>query len=149
MPIQSSLSQDLPTASRIAILDLELPRVSRVLKFVQNFKVGDLALHAYTLFFRLWVHKLALHWRHPKRFSTAWCYIFVCLCIFVSTFVIKAINAVDTGALMISSEHEEILGVFNFVCQHQADGFNRLFSTIYVISQEQIVCLSRKSCVFK
>jgi hypothetical protein len=40
------------------------------------------------------------------------------------TLIVKTINAVDTRAFVVASEHEEILRVFDFICQHQADGFD-------------------------
>lgn len=50
---------------------------------------------------------------------------------------------------MVASEHEEIFRVFDFVCQHQTYGLDRLFSPIDVISQKQIVSVSGKTCVFE
>jgi hypothetical protein len=50
---------------------------------------------------------------------------------------------------VIASKHEEVLGVFNLVCEHKTDGLDGLFASIYIISQEEIVGLSRKSSIFE
>ncbi len=50
---------------------------------------------------------------------------------------------------MVAPEHEEVLGVFYFVGQHQADRLDRLLSSVDVISQEEVVRVSWKTCVFE
>jgi hypothetical protein len=50
---------------------------------------------------------------------------------------------------MVSTKHEEILWIFDLICEHKANGFYGLFSSIYIVSEEEIVSLSRKSCVLK
>lgn len=50
---------------------------------------------------------------------------------------------------MITPEHEEVLRVFDLVGQHEANSLNRLFSSVDIISQEQIICISGKSCVLE
>lgn len=50
---------------------------------------------------------------------------------------------------MIAPEHEEVLRVFNLVCEHEADGLDGLFATVDIISQEQIIGLSGKSSIFE
>ena len=65
------------------------------------------------------------------------------------TFVIKPVDAVDTRALMVSPQHEEILWVFDFIGQHQADCLDRLLSTVDVVPQEQIVRVPGEPSVFE
>lgn len=55
------------------------------------------------------------------------------------TFVIETVNSVDAGALVVATEDEEVFGVLDLVCQQETDGLQRLFTTIDVIAQEQIV----------
>ena len=50
---------------------------------------------------------------------------------------------------MVASEHKEIFWIFNFVCKHEADGFDGLFSAVDIVAEEEIVGLSGKSCVFE
>lgn len=64
-------------------------------------------------------------------------------------FVIKSINSVDGGTFVISSEKEEILRVFDFVCHQQADGLQALSSPINVITKKKIVGIWREAAIFK
>jgi len=57
--------------------------------------------------------------------------------------IIESVESVDAGALVISSKKEEILWVLNFVGKEQADGLYALFSSINIISQEEIIALRR------
>lgn len=50
---------------------------------------------------------------------------------------------------MVATQQEEVFWVFNLVGQHQADGLDRLFSPVHVISQEQVVSFSREAGVLK
>ena len=59
------------------------------------------------------------------------------------TFIIESVESVDAGALVISSKKEEILWVLNLVGKEQADGLYALFSSINIISQEEIIALRR------
>lgn len=58
-------------------------------------------------------------------------------------FVVKSVYSVYAGALVIAAQQEEILGIFDFVRQQQAYGFQRLFAAVHVIAQEQVVGLGR------
>jgi hypothetical protein len=44
--------------------------------------------------------------------------------------IVKAINPVNGGTLMVSSDHEEILGVLNLVRKKQADALQTLHDHI-------------------
>lgn len=63
--------------------------------------------------------------------------------------VIEAIDSVDTGALVISSEKEEVLRVLDFVCQKKADGFETLLSSVNIVSEEKVVCLWRETSILE
>jgi hypothetical protein len=56
----------------------------------------------------------------------------------VSSFalVIKSIYSVNGAALMISSQQEEILWIFDFVCHHQTNYLKVLLASVYIISEE-------------
>ena len=65
------------------------------------------------------------------------------------TFVVETIDTVNTGALVVTPQHEEILRVFDFVCQHQADCLDRLLPPVNVVAQEEVVCVPGEPCVFE
>ena len=65
------------------------------------------------------------------------------------TFIIKAVDAVDAGTLMVAPEKEEVFWVLDFVGQQQADGLQRLLPSVNVIAQEEVIGLRRKSAIFK
>lgn len=59
--------------------------------------------------------------------------------------VVKAINAVDAGAFMVAPQQEKVFGILDLVGKEQTDHFERLFSAIHIVSQEQIVGLNQWS----
>jgi hypothetical protein len=63
--------------------------------------------------------------------------------------VVEAIDAIDRRALMIATQDEEVLGVLDLVREKQTDGFQRLFASIDVISEEEIVCFWWKAAVLE
>lgn len=50
---------------------------------------------------------------------------------------------------MVASENEEVLWVLDLVGQEEADGFQTLLSTIYVVAKEQIVGGGRETAVLE
>lgn len=50
------------------------------------------------------------------------------------TLVIEAVDTVDGGTLVVAPEQEEVLGVFDLVCQQQADRLQRLLPSVHVVS---------------
>jgi hypothetical protein len=50
------------------------------------------------------------------------------------TFVVKAVDTVDTCAFVVSSQNEEVFRVLDLVSEEETDGFERLFASIYIIS---------------
>lgn len=62
-----------------------------------------------------------------------------------AAFVIETVNSIDPGTLMISSQQEKILWILNFVCKKEAYDFQRLFASVHIIAQKQIVGLHFKA----
>jgi len=65
------------------------------------------------------------------------------------TFIVKSVDAVDAGTLVVSTQHEEVLGIFDLVCQQQAYRLQRLFPAVDVVAQKQVVTFRWKAAVFK
>lgn len=63
--------------------------------------------------------------------------------------VIEAIDTVDGGTFVVTTENKEVFRIFNLVCKEQADGLERLFATVDVVSEEEVVGLRREATVFK
>jgi hypothetical protein len=80
---------------------------------------------------------LMLYRRLPAHSSTTHCRGVPCL----HTFVVENVDSVDTGALVVASEDEEVFGVFDLVREQQADGLERLLSSVDIISEEEVVGL--------
>lgn len=65
------------------------------------------------------------------------------------TLVVEAVDAVDGGTLVVAPEQEEVLWVFDLVRQQQADGLQRLFPSVHVVAQEQVVCLRGEAAILE
>lgn len=63
--------------------------------------------------------------------------------------IIKPIDAVDGRALVVATQDEEVLRVFDLVCEEQADGLERLLASVNIITKEQVICLRRESTIFE
>jgi hypothetical protein len=50
--------------------------------------------------------------------------------------IVEAIDAVDWSAFVVASKNKEVLWVFDFVCQKEADGFQRLFASVHIVTEE-------------
>ncbi|GMT10531.1 hypothetical protein PFISCL1PPCAC_1828, partial [Pristionchus fissidentatus] len=61
------------------------------------------------------------------------------------TLFIEAVDTVDGGTLVVTTEHEEVLGSLDLVAEHEDDGLNVLSSSVHVVSQEEIVGIGRES----
>ena len=59
------------------------------------------------------------------------------------------VNAIDRGALVISSQNEKILGVLDFVREEEANALQTLRSAVYIVAEEQIVGVWREAAVLK
>lgn len=50
---------------------------------------------------------------------------------------------------MIATENEEVLRIFDFVCKKQANRLQRLFATVNVIAEKEVIGFWRKAAVFE
>lgn len=75
--------------------------------------------------------------------------LFVCICVRLFTLIVEPIDAVDRGTLMVASKQEEVLWVFDLVGQQKADGFQGLFPSVHVVTQEKVVCFWREATILK
>lgn len=65
------------------------------------------------------------------------------------TFVIKPVYPVDTGTLVVASQDEEIFGVFDLICEEEADSLERLLSSVNVVTKEKIVGFWWEPAIFE
>jgi hypothetical protein len=65
------------------------------------------------------------------------------------TFVIEAIDSVDTRVLVVAAEYEKVLGVLDLVREEKADSLERLLATVDVVAEEEIVRLGGEATIFK
>lgn len=63
--------------------------------------------------------------------------------------IVEAVNSVNGGALVVSSKEEEVLRVLDLVGEKEADGLERLLSSVDVISEEEIVGLRGEATILE
>lgn len=63
--------------------------------------------------------------------------------------IVETVDTVDRGALVVTTEDEEVLGVLDLVGQEETDGLQRLLATVYVVTKEEVVRLWREATVFE
>lgn len=63
--------------------------------------------------------------------------------------IVETVNSVDGGALMVTTENEEVFGVLDLVREEKADGFEGLLATVDVITEEKVVGFRREATVFE
>ena len=63
--------------------------------------------------------------------------------------IVETVDAVDRGALVVTTENEEVLRVLDLVCEEQADSLQRLLATIDVVTEEEVVGLGGKAAIFE
>lgn len=63
--------------------------------------------------------------------------------------IVKAIDTVDGGTLVVTTQNKEVLGVLDLVREEQADSLERLLTTVDVVTEEKVVGLWGKTAVFK
>ena len=63
--------------------------------------------------------------------------------------VVEPVYTIDWGTLVITSEEEEVLGIFDFVSKEETNSLKRLFASVDVVSEEQVVCLWWESSILK
>jgi hypothetical protein len=64
-------------------------------------------------------------------------------------FVVETVDTVDRRALVVAAQDEEVLGVLDLVCEEQADGLQGLLAAIYIITEEEVVCLRGEAAVLE
>lgn len=69
--------------------------------------------------------------------------------LFLLTLIVETVDAVDGSTLMVAPEQEKVLWVFDLVCQQKADGFQGLFPSVHIVTQEKVVCLWREATILK
>ena len=65
------------------------------------------------------------------------------------TLIIKSIDPIDAGTLVVSSEKKEVLRILDFVGQQEADRLQGLLAPVHIVPEKQIVALWRKATIFK
>ena len=63
--------------------------------------------------------------------------------------IIEAVDSVDRCALVVASEQEEVLRVLDLVGEEEANGLERLLSSVNVISKEEIVGLRGETAILE
>lgn len=63
--------------------------------------------------------------------------------------IVETIDTVDRGALVVTTQDEEVLGVLDLVGKEQADGLQGLLASVDVITEEEVVGLRGESTVFE
>merc|ERR1740117_84374 len=54
-------------------------------------------------------------------------------------FIVKTVDSVYLPTLVVTPEHEKVLFVFDFIAHQQDNCLQRLFTSVHVVSQEEIV----------
>ena len=55
------------------------------------------------------------------------------------TFIVESVDSVDAGTLVIATQQEKVFRILYLVRQQEAYCFQRLFSTINIVSKEEVV----------
>jgi hypothetical protein len=63
--------------------------------------------------------------------------------------IVKAVDAVDGGALVVAAKHEEVLGVLDLVRKQQADSLQRLLAAIDIVTEEEVVRFGWEAAVLE
>mmetsp|Transcript_5553 Transcript_5553/g.8405 ORF Transcript_5553/g.8405 Transcript_5553/m.8405 type:complete len:254 (+) Transcript_5553:335-1096(+) len=65
------------------------------------------------------------------------------------TLVVKPINTIDGGTLMVPPQNEEVVRIFDFVRQQKTDGFETVLPSVHIISEEKVVGIRREVAILK
>ena len=65
------------------------------------------------------------------------------------TLVVEAVDPVDAGAFVVAPEEEEVLGVFDFVSEQEADSLEGLLASVNIITKEEVVGIRGEASVFE
>lgn len=63
--------------------------------------------------------------------------------------VIEAIDTVDGGTFVVTTENKEVFRIFDLVRKEEADGLKRLLATVDVVSEEEVIGFRREATVFE
>jgi hypothetical protein len=63
--------------------------------------------------------------------------------------VVKTVDTVDRSTLVVTAEDEEVLRVFDLVCEEQANCLKRLLATVDVVAEEEVVGLRREAAILE
>ncbi len=63
--------------------------------------------------------------------------------------VVKSIDSVDRCALVVSSQQEEVFRVLDLISQEKADSLKRLFTSVDIISEEEIISIRGETSIFE
>ncbi len=55
------------------------------------------------------------------------------------TFIVESVYSVDAGALVVSAQKEKVFWIFDFIGEEEADGLERLFASVHVVSEKEVV----------
>ena len=64
-------------------------------------------------------------------------------------FIVEAVDAGDIGALVVTAEEEEVLGIFQLKTEEEEDGLERLLAAVDVVAEEEIVGLRGEASILK
>jgi hypothetical protein len=65
------------------------------------------------------------------------------------TFIIKAVDSIDRGALVIPSQKEKVPWVLYLISQKEAYCFEGIFASVDIIAQKEIIAFRRKFAVIE
>lgn len=63
--------------------------------------------------------------------------------------IVESVDTVDRRAFVVTTENEEVFGIFDLVRKQQADGLEGLLATVDIVSKEEVVCLGREATIFE
>lgn len=69
--------------------------------------------------------------------------------VIILTLIVEAVYSVNRCTLMVSSQQKKVFWVLYLVSQQEADGFQGLLASVYIVTQEQVVALWWKASIFK
>lgn len=67
----------------------------------------------------------------------------------ILTLVVEPIDAIDRGALVVTAQKEEVLGILYLVGEEEADRLERLLPAVDVVAKKEVVGLGRKAPVLE
>lgn len=50
---------------------------------------------------------------------------------------------------MVASQQKEVLGILELVGKKKADSLQRLFASVHIVPQEEVVCFGREATILK